>query len=78
MLNLYRHTGDRGWLRRAGDLAHQAAQERSRITEYPYSLYKGELALAVLAADLERPEDSAQPFFEVEGWRNSEPGKSSR
>jgi len=31
---------------------------------YRHSLYKGELSLAVLAADLERPESAAQPMFE--------------
>jgi hypothetical protein len=34
------------------------------VTFRPDSLYKGELGVAVLAADLECPEDSALPAFE--------------
>ncbi len=34
----------------------------------PDSLYKGEPGVAVLAADLARPEAAAQPFFDEEGW----------
>ena len=33
----------------------------------PYSLYKGEVGLAVLVAELEHPESSAMPFFD-EAW----------
>lgn len=32
--------------------------------EYPHSLFKGHMGLAVLAADLERPEAARMPFFE--------------
>ena len=32
----------------------------------PESLYKGELGIAVLAADLERPEQACMPLFEIE------------
>jgi hypothetical protein len=30
----------------------------------PHSLYKGDVGVAVLIADLERPEFAAMPFFE--------------
>jgi eukaryotic-like serine/threonine-protein kinase len=75
LLNLYRHTGDPIWLRRARDAAGWAAAAvidlRGRIGSEsldlrPESLYKGEMGVAVLAADLERPEQSHLPMFERE------------
>ncbi len=33
-----------------------------------YSLYRGALGIAVLAADLERPEAAAMPLVGDEGW----------
>lgn len=68
MLELHRSCGGDGWLRRARDLARLAAADGSFEEEWPRSLYKGELALAVLAADLERPREAAFPFFGDEGW----------
>ncbi|HEV2843223.1 MAG TPA: lanthionine synthetase LanC family protein, partial [Thermoanaerobaculia bacterium] len=68
LLNLYRHGGGPAWLARARDFAERAAQEASRPSDPPHSLYKGELGVAVLAADLARPEAAAMPFFEEEGW----------
>jgi hypothetical protein len=56
------------WLRRARELAERAAAEIVRSSEAPDSLYKGKVGVAVLAADLARPEASAMPFCEEEGW----------
>jgi serine/threonine protein kinase len=73
LLNFYRHCGDLIWLRRAVDLAQSAARgsrqfrdvKAVRQSEWrPQSLYKGEMGVAVLAADLETPEDSRMPLFE--------------
>jgi hypothetical protein len=36
--------------------------------QIPFSLYKGDIGVAVLVAELERPESSAMPFFEDEAW----------
>ncbi|HKI02484.1 MAG TPA: lanthionine synthetase LanC family protein [Thermoanaerobaculia bacterium] len=69
LLNLHRHGGGPEWLERARDLADRAARAVERRAETPNSLYKGELGVAVLIADLARPEDAAMPFFEEEGWR---------
>jgi serine/threonine-protein kinase len=56
------------WLDRAHDLARQAA-ERRRFEPYPlHCLYRGELGLALLAADLERPEAAIFPCFEPLPW----------
>ncbi|HEX6903026.1 MAG TPA: lanthionine synthetase LanC family protein [Thermoanaerobaculia bacterium] len=68
LLNLHKHGGGPDWLARARDLAERAARETSRSSDPPHSLYKGELGVAVLAADLARPEAAAMPFFEEEGW----------
>jgi eukaryotic-like serine/threonine-protein kinase len=68
LLNLHRHGGGEEWLQRARELAERAAVEAARASESPHSLYQGELGVAVLIADLARPEQAAMPFFEEEGW----------
>jgi serine/threonine-protein kinase len=68
LLNLHKHSGGSEWLARARDLAERAAQEASRLTDPLYNLYKGEIGIAALAADLARPEQAAMPLFEEEGW----------
>jgi hypothetical protein len=60
LLNLYHHTGEAIWLQRARDAARGAANAvktsrgnaEDRIDSRPESLYKGDLGIAVLAADL--------------------------
>ena len=74
LLNLYRHTKERVWLDRARDLALRAARVGNTAKEYPHSLYKGEFGLAVLAADLEDPNEATMPFFEPMGYRNDGTG----
>lgn len=69
LLNLHRHTGEAVWLERARDVARRCAAHGKTQDDYPHSLWKGELGLAVLAADLERPERAAMPFFEPLGYR---------
>jgi hypothetical protein len=68
LLNLYRHGGGPEWLARTRDLADRAARAVERGSEAPDSLYRGSVGVAVLAADLARPEGAAMPFFEAEGW----------
>ena len=76
LLSLYKHTDDKTWLHRAQAQAQKAARsflERSPGGEgnepggQAESLYKGKLGVAVLAAELERPEFAAMPFFESGG-----------
>ncbi|HEV7518020.1 MAG TPA: lanthionine synthetase LanC family protein, partial [Thermoanaerobaculia bacterium] len=69
LLHLYRHGAGPEWLRRARELAERAAADLSWAAGAPDSLYLGEVGLAVLAADLARPESATMPFFEEEGWR---------
>jgi eukaryotic-like serine/threonine-protein kinase len=69
LLNLYRHGGDRVWLHRARDLAECAAVSSQASSLRRDSLYQGLVGVALLAADLECPEQSCMPLFEAEGWR---------
>jgi serine/threonine-protein kinase len=67
LLHLYRHGGGREWLERARQLAELAASDVSWAEAMPDSLFRGEVGLAVLAADLARPESAVMPFFEDGG-----------
>jgi eukaryotic-like serine/threonine-protein kinase len=69
MLNVYRHGCGDAWLARARDLADRAAVSVCRAALRRDSLYKGEIGVALLAADLEDPSHSCMPLFEGEGWR---------
>ena len=66
LLDLHRATGDGAWLGRAHKLARCAARRVDQLQEFPDSLYKGELGLALLACELERPEEARLPVFERE------------
>lgn len=75
LLNLYKHTGETAWLLRAREAARHAvavtaeASQRADYKQfalYPESLYKGELGIVLLHADLERPEQACMPLFELE------------
>jgi serine/threonine-protein kinase len=75
LVNLYKHTLDRSWLRRAQNQAQLAARSMVALAQAgtdrqlalrTESLYKGELGIAVLASDLQNPEFAAMPFFESE------------
>jgi len=73
LLNLYRHTREATWLNRAQQLAEKAAHAAAntskmspedRLELRPESLYKGEVGVAVLSADIERPLEARMPLFE--------------
>lgn len=70
LLALYQATGVVEWVDRARVLADRAALAWSEeVTKpYPLSLYKGATGIAVLGADLDRPESGCMPFFGDEGW----------
>ena len=63
LLNLYKHTGATEWLSRARQLANHAVSALSSSQRH-YALWKGELGVAVLIADLASPENALMPFFE--------------
>jgi len=74
LLELHRHGGGPAWLARARVLADRAASSATTAAstapdaDPAHSLYRGRLGIAVLAADLERPEAAAMPLFGDEGW----------
>jgi serine/threonine-protein kinase len=63
LLNFYKHTGRAGWLGRARQLANDAAAAAATASR-PNALWRGELGVAVLVADLASPENARMPFFE--------------
>lgn len=63
LLNLYKATGARPWLSRARQLANASAAKPAPASRRP-TLWRGELGIAVLIADLESPENARMPFFE--------------
>jgi len=68
LLHYFRHCGDVHWIDRASHLANRAAVEVRAQSLRPNALYKGEIGVALLAADLEYPERACMPLFESEGW----------
>ena len=64
LLTIHRAGGDRRWLARARDLAGQAVTSVRENALRRDSLYKGEIGVAALIADLERPGDAAMPMYD--------------
>jgi serine/threonine protein kinase len=64
LLHLYKHTGATDWLRLARHLANHAAATAHATAQRAHTLWKGELGVAVLIADLASPETARMPFFE--------------
>jgi len=70
LLELHRQGGSPKWLDRARVLAERATKiaPQLRSDEHPrHSLYKGELGLVLLIADLAEPRAAAMPMFASEG-----------
>jgi serine/threonine-protein kinase len=64
LLSLYKHTGAMAWLGRARQLANHAVSVARSTSMRTNALWKGELGVAVLVADLTSPETARLPFFE--------------
>ena len=72
LIEMHRSTSAAIWLDRARALAERAVRiaPQMRTADHPrHSLYKGELGLALLIADLEKPQTATMPMFGSEGWR---------
>lgn len=70
LLNFYKHTGEEIWLQRAQELILKGVHTATSVPqELPNSLFRGEIGLAVLIADLAKPNSACMPLFESEGWR---------
>jgi serine/threonine-protein kinase len=78
LLNLYSRSGDSAWRSRAETLAARAVARRHMLRQgsdakwVDRSLYRGEVGMALLAAELETPEVACMPFFGDEGWPGPE------
>jgi serine/threonine-protein kinase len=70
LLNMYRASQDTVWVDRARDLVGRAMRGAGAHDDYAHSLYKGKFGLAVLAAELQHPEEAATPFFEPMGYQS--------
>ena len=68
LLRLYRHTGEAHWLARARLLADHAATSIQAAALRRDSLYKGDVGVALLTAELSTPEHACMPLFESEHW----------
>ncbi len=73
LLHFYNYTGEQAWLMRAQELSNRGAISirAAPLAEYKgfeNSLYKGELGVALLSADLACPKEASFPFFESEHW----------
>jgi eukaryotic-like serine/threonine-protein kinase len=66
LLNLHRHSGENTWLVRARELSARAVAEAASPRLRPNSLYRGDVGIALLAADLTRPETGCMPLFEAQ------------
>jgi serine/threonine-protein kinase len=75
-LALYRHTGAKKWREQAEELVLRAVEFGAaslREEGLPFSLYKGNVGVAVLAAEVPDPYAASMPFFEEEGWPATPP-----
>ncbi|HYK05859.1 MAG TPA: lanthionine synthetase LanC family protein [Thermoanaerobaculia bacterium] len=75
LLRLYESTGAPHWLGRARQLANHAAAHAATTALRTNALWKGELGVAVLIADLASPAKACMPFFElwIDGpWREKD------
>jgi serine/threonine-protein kinase len=68
MLVAHRISGEARWVARAHELAARATREAGTRWCLPNSLWKGDVGIASVIADLERPERSCMPLFGHEGW----------
>jgi serine/threonine-protein kinase len=68
MLIAHQVSGDTRWISRAHELAARAAREAGTRWCLPNSLWKGDVGIALLAADLECPRNACMPLFGREGW----------
>jgi serine/threonine-protein kinase len=63
LLALDAHGGEHAWLARAERLADRAAAGVRRESKRRDGLYQGEVGVALLAADLDAPDDARMPLF---------------
>lgn len=65
MLNLYNTTFEKSWLHKAQEIEKMIMQQIGSPALHNNSLYKGEVGVAVLLAEMGQPTLSRMPLFEV-------------
>jgi hypothetical protein len=75
LLALHRSTQDEVWLDRARNLTEAAVRVWRRGGMWRGSLYKGDVGVALLVAEIEQPKHARMPLFEDEGWRRGRQGE---
>lgn len=65
MLNLYNTTNEKSWLQKAQEIEKMIMQQIGSPALHNNSLYKGEVGVAVLLAEMSEPTLSRMPLFEV-------------
>ena len=68
MLVAHQVSGEARWVGRAHELAAMATREVGTRWCLPNSLWKGDVGVALVASDLERPKHACMPLFGLEGW----------
>jgi serine/threonine-protein kinase len=76
MVRMFQRSNDESWLRRSKTLATRAVEAVGDKSSTPNSLYKGDLGVAALIADMEIPHLAAMPVFGSERWGTTAPGFS--
>ncbi|MEB3342233.1 lanthionine synthetase LanC family protein [Okeania sp.] len=64
VLNLYKYSSETYWLIKSKELAIKALENIDFLHNYPFSLYKGILGIALLLEELESPLNAYMPLFE--------------
>jgi serine/threonine-protein kinase len=62
-LELYKYTSAIKWLKRAKILGYKSERLAKSSHHLPNSLYKGEIGIALLLADLDNPNEACMPMF---------------
>jgi serine/threonine-protein kinase len=68
MLVAYRVSGEARWRDRAQTLAAAATRAVGTRWCLPNSLWKGDVGVALVVSELERPGRACMPLFGAEGW----------
>lgn len=66
LLNIYKYTRDKEWLERARIIGEKAILDITSPRLRSHSLYKGDVGIALLTADLSNPEYACMPLFELD------------
>jgi serine/threonine-protein kinase len=66
LLNMYRHTQEKTWLRSASERLQSALARNDAMPggRWSHSLYRGEVGLALAAVEIAYPDEARHPLYE--------------